>query len=532
MLKPRTRVLLRGLLLAAVVAASGFLASWSWRTSSRLAKLGERSVIESTGLLVSEKINRVERTLIDGDNAVLHLVDPDDLDDFAQHWPAMAERISPTVRSVVVLDEALRPLRVVAHRDDDDRSELVGWVNDWFNGRLPKGPTDVLPPDAPVGTYGHWHGTVDGRSLLMSFFVREVRLGDEARGRRYYVVLEGDLDYVRNELLSKLFGDPRARGGYNVTDPEAHQFVVGRALTATRQFLVSMQFPTTLYKWHLTVVPRQASELEERARRQGVVEASFVGASLLVILVGVSFLLYAARQEQQLNTLKSDFIATVSHELKTPLTLIHMFSQMLAGERAPTEEKRKQYLDIIVRESVRLTALIENVLDFARLEQGRAAYEFVTADLGATVLRDVESFRVREHRERPALVTEVVQGVGPVRLDARAMQVLLFNLLDNAFRYAGDSEAVVVRARLEGSDAVLEVEDRGPGIDPEDARRIFERFYRGRSVRSGGPRGTGIGLSLVQQIARAHGGDVTVRAAAPTGTVFRVTIPVAAAGEA
>lgn len=523
MLTARARVLLRGLLLAAVVVASGFLAWWSWRTSGVLARLGERSVIESTGLLVREKINRVERTLIDGDNAVLHMVHPDDLDDLDQRWPAMAERISPTVRSVVVLDEALRPLRVVAHRDDDNRSELVRWIDEWFSGRLRKEPGEVLPPAAPVGTYGHWHGTVDGRSLLMSFLV------GETGGRRYYVVLEGDLDYVRSELLSKLFDDPRARGRYNVTDPEAHQFVVGRPLAATRQFLVSMQFPTTLYKWNLTVVPRQASELEDRARRQGVVDASFVGASLLVILAGVSFLLYAARQEQQLNTLKSDFIATVSHELKTPLSLIRMFAEMLSGDRAHTEEKRRQYLEIIVRESERLTTLIENVLDFARLEQGRAAYEFVTSDLGATVQREAETFRFRAHRERPALVVEVEPGVEPVRLDGRAMQVLLFNLLDNAMKYAGDTEAVVVRVRQEGPRAVVEVEDHGPGIDPEEGRRVFERFYRGKAVRSGGPRGTGIGLSLVQQIARAHGGDVTVHPVTPTGTVFRVTIPVATA---
>ncbi len=524
MLTARARVLLRrlllGLLLAAVMVASGFLAWSSWRTSAALVRLSEHSVIDNTALLVSEKVNRVERTLIDGDNAVLPLVHPDDLDDLAQRWPAMAESISPTVRSVVVLDEALRPLRVVAHRRDDDRSELLGWINEWFRGRLPKQPGDVLPPAANPGTYGHWHGTVDGRSLLMSFFV------GETGGRRYYVVLEGDLDYVRNELLSKLFGDARARARYNVTDPEAHQFVVGRALTATRQFLVSMQFPTTLYKWNLTVVPRQAPEFEERKRRQGVVEASFVGASLLVILAGVSFLLYAARQEQQLNTLKSDFIATVSHELKTPLSLIRMFGEMLSGDRAHTEEKRRQYLEIIVRESERLTALIENVLDFARLEQGRAAYEFITSDLGATVQREVEAFRFRAHRERPALVVEVEPGVAPVRLDGRAMQVLLFNLLDNAFKYAGDTEAVVVRVRQEGARAVVEVEDHGPGIDPEEGRRIFERFYRGKAVRSGGPRGTGIGLSLVQQIARAHGGDVTVHPVAPTGTVFRVAIPV------
>jgi len=508
----RARVLLRAVLLAAVVVASGFLAWWSWRTSSALAALGERSVIESTVLLVREKIDRVEATVIAGDNAVLHLVNPDDLDTLAQRWPDLAERISPTVRSVLVLDEAMRPLRVVAHREDDDRSELVGWVT----GRL---LAEMHLATEPAGAHRHWHGAIDGRSVLLSYSTRETA------GRRYYVVLEADLDYIRHELLPKLFDDPLARGRFNITD-ENNRIVIGRSLTAAGEFLVSTRFPTTLYKWRLAIAPRQAPELEASARRRGVVEGSYVGASLLVILAGVSFLLFAARQEEQLNTLKSDFIATVSHELKTPLSLIRMFGEMLAKERAPTPEKRAQYLEIIVRESERLSALIENVLDFARLEQGRAAYEFSSADLGATVLRDVEAFRFRTHHERPALVTEIADGIAPVRLDPRAMQVLLFNLLDNAFKYAGDTDTVVVRARQEGARAIIEVQDRGPGIDPEDARKIFERFYRGRAVRSGGPRGTGIGLSLVKHIARAHGGDVTVHAVAPTGTLFRVAIPV------
>jgi two-component system phosphate regulon sensor histidine kinase PhoR len=443
---------------------------------------------------------------------VLHLVNPDDLDTLAQRWPDLAERISPTVRSVLLLDEAMRPLRVVAHREDDDRSELVAWVT---GARL--GLFDLAKEE--VGAHSHWHGTVDGRSVLLSYFTRE------SAGRRYYVVLEADVDYIQRELLPKLFDDPLARDRFNITD-ESHRLVVGRSLRSAGGFVVSAPFPTTLYNWQLSVAPRRAPELAARSRRRGVIEGSYVGASLLVILAGVSFLLFAARQEEQLNTLKSDFIATVSHELKTPLSLIRMFGEMLAGDRATTPEKRAQYLDIIVRESERLSALIENVLDFARLEQGRAAYEFTAADLGATVRRDVEAFRFRENRDRPALVVEIADGIAPVRLDARAMQVLLFNLLDNAFKYAGDTDAVYVRARQEGARAVVEVEDRGPGIDPEDARKIFERFYRGRAVRSGGPRGTGIGLSLVKHIARAHGGDVTVLAASPRGTVFRVTIPV------
>ena len=147
-----------------------------------------------------------------------------------------------------------------------------------------------------------------------------------------------------------------------------------------------------------------------------------MGLSLLVILAGVVFLVYAVRKEERLNQLKSEFIATVSHELKTPLSLIRMFGEMLSSERAHSPDKRKQYLDIIVRESERLTALIENVLDFARLERGRASYEFAAADLGEVVTRGIDLFRYRVDRERPELVADIAPDLPKTRLDERAMQ--------------------------------------------------------------------------------------------------------------
>lgn len=519
---PRRATLLRALSLTAIVAASAFLGWWTWQTTAALERLGERSVIESTVLLVREKIDRVESTLIAADNAVLHLLNPDDLDDLAVRWPALAERISPTVRSVLVLDAAGRVLRHVSREESPETASTRATLP----GLLDQGLRDELGLDHPVGAHRHFHGTVAGQSVLVTHFVRAQGL------RRYHVLLETDLDYVLGEVLPRLFDDPLARGRFNITD-ETNQLVYGRALTRAGDFLVSAPFPTTLYKWRLSIIPRQAPELEQRARRRRYVEASYVGLSLLVIVVGVLFLVYAVRKEERLNQLKSDFIATVSHELKTPLSLVRMFAEMLASDRVPTPEKRAQYLDIIVRESERLSALIDNVLDFARLEGGRASYEFVEADLADVVGRAVSHFRYRQQRDKPQVELDAPTPGPTVRLDARALELMVFNLLDNAFKYAGDSETVRVRVRADGRRALLEVEDQGPGIDPEDARRVFERFYRGRAARRGQARGSGIGLALVQHIARAHGGQATVHpAAGPHGALFRVAFPAVPVGAA
>jgi two-component system phosphate regulon sensor histidine kinase PhoR len=508
---PRAKVVVRWAAMAAIIAASGFLGWWTWRTTTTLERLGERSVMDTTLALVSEKLKSVERGITAADDAVIHAVDPDDLDALAARFPALTV-LHPSARSVLVLDEAERPLRAVSRVSPDDAVRYTALVLGHLRGEL---HLATLPLDEAR----HWHGTLAGQSVLATFIARE------SAGRRYYVVIETDLDYLRREVLPRLFEDPSARRRFNVTDEQGRP-VYGRSFTTATEFLVSARFPTTLYKWRLTVIPQAATALEAGARSRRLIEASYVGLSLLVIVAGVFFFAFAAREQERLNQLKSDFIATVSHELKTPLALIRMFGEMLATDRVPSPEKRQQYLDIIVRESERLTALIENVLDFARLERGRIAFDFTPGDLGAVVFRAVEMFRYRLVSERPRLVPDIATELPRTRLDERALQLLLFNLLDNAVKYAPDSEEVYVRVRGERRGLVLEVEDQGPGIDPEDARRIFERFYRGRTARSSGARGSGIGLALVKHIARAHGGDVTVHPAPRRGSVFRVTLPV------
>ncbi len=502
------------MLLAAIVAASGFLAWWMWRTTTALERIGERSVFESTVLLVREKLDRVEAMIIAADNAVIHLVDPDDLDVLAARWPALADRVAPTARAVLVLDEEERPLRAVSRTTPDDAERFRAL----FEERL---RPELHLREQQVGEHCHWHGTAGAQGALVSYFV------GESAGRRYFVVIETDLDFVRREVLPKLFDDPLARGRFSVTDDQ-NRIVYGRSLAAAGE-LVSARFPTTLYKWRMAAIPRDDPEFRARARSRQLAEAGYVGLSLAVILVGVIFFTFVAREEERLNRLKSDFIATVSHELKTPLSLIRMFGEMLATDRVPSADKRAQYLDIIVRESERLTALIDNVLDFARLERGRTSYEFAEGDFGGVIFRGVEMFRYRLVKERPRLVADIAEGLPRVSLDERALHLLLFNLLDNAVKYAGDSDEVVVRVRGDERALTLDVVDRGPGIDPDDARRVFERFYRGRSARSSGARGSGIGLALVKHIARAHGGDVAALPTPGGGTTFRVRIPVDAA---
>lgn len=491
-----------------ILIAAAVVAWWTYVSAFNPEALRQRSVVESTSLLTREKVDRVEQLIIQGDNAAEHLVDPDDLEALGRRWGRGPNRVAPTVRSVLVLDQNQRLLR---HFSRVAEEEATAFRRLFLRSML---PALELAGDAP-GAHRHLHENFEGRSVLLSALCREVE------GRRYFVVLEIDLDYLQNYVFRELFDDPDARARFNILSEDGRR-IFGRNLGGG--IVVSRTFPTTLYKWRLSVEAPEGAELQAAQRRQRRLNGLLVGLSLGVLIAGVFLLAFTTRNEQRLNELKSDFIATVSHELKTPLSLIRMFGEMLATGRVPSEDRRREYLDIIVRESERLTGLIDNVLDFAKVERGKAAYEFSPGNLGEVVTRAIELFRWRLG-ERPALRVEVAPDVPDTELDERALQLLLFNLLDNARKYAGQGEWIAVRVSFERGRLVLEVEDCGQGIDEDDARRVFDRFYRGKSAQGGSARGSGIGLALVKHIAQAHGGDVSVHRGSQGGALLRVTLP-------
>jgi two-component system phosphate regulon sensor histidine kinase PhoR len=235
--------------------------------------------------------------------------------------------------------------------------------------------------------------------------------------------------------------------------------------------------------------------------------------------------------ERRTSRLKSDFVANVSHELKTPLSLIRMFGEMVATGRHKGDAAAREYGGIITRESERLSHLIDNVLDFARLERGKASYDFAEGDIADVLERALDVCRYRLEKDKLKLRTQIEHNLPPVRMDGNAMTLVILNLVDNAIKYAADAGEVDVTLARSPGGVVLGVRDFGPGIAAEEQPRIFERFYRARSARDRNVRGSGIGLALVKHIAEAHGGRATVESPVVGGTgpnpgaLFRVFLP-------
>jgi two-component system phosphate regulon sensor histidine kinase PhoR len=290
--------------------------------------------------------------------------------------------------------------------------------------------------------------------------------------------------------------------------------------------MVSIPFSQTLTNWRLQMARADAPRLaaEERARRLS--DWIFIGVSVITLFAGLGILLFAMRTEKRANQLKSDFIANVSHELKTPLSLIRMFGELLASGRTKGAESAREYAEIITRESERLSHLIDNVLDFAKIERGKVAYDFKVGDLAEVVSRGLDIYRYRLDREGMTLDVAIEPDLPPLKIDENAMTLLLLNLLDNAVKYALDGKRVDVTLARSGADVLLRVDDAGPGIPPDERERIFERFYRSRGMRGRAVRGSGIGLALVKHIAEAHGGSAWVVSTVGKGSTFVVSLPV------
>jgi signal transduction histidine kinase len=271
-----------------------------------------------------------------------------------------------------------------------------------------------------------------------------------------------------------------------------------------------------------------------REQRNAVLGQTFIYLALTILALGTLLiamwvLMRVVRRDMALAEMKANFVADVSHELKTPLALIRMFGETLQAGRVPTEEKRAEYYAIITRESTRLTDLINNILDFARIDAGRKTYVFEATNIVAVVRETYEAYRAQlEHNEFDHHLT-VDESVPEVNADRDAIARALINLIHNAMKYSGEERYLAIDVAQDtrrGKRGVLiSVHDRGIGIQPEDRRRVFEGFFRASDGRVTKVGGAGLGLALVKHIIDAHGGSLHVESRLVKGSTFRIFLP-------
>jgi signal transduction histidine kinase len=223
--------------------------------------------------------------------------------------------------------------------------------------------------------------------------------------------------------------------------------------------------------------------------------------------------------------LKADFVANVSHDLKTPLSLIRMFAETLEMNRVSDEPTRQEYYRVITREAERLSRLIDNVLDFSRIEGGHRRYAFLPGAVEPIVQDVLEAFRYPLAQGGFKVDLEIDADLPGVSMDAEAIKQALGNLVENAIKYSPERRHLTVIAQREGDGVRIDVADEGLGIPSQETERIFEKFYRVGRSETQGQRGSGMGLALVKHIAEAHGGRVTVVSHLGAGSRFSLHLP-------
>jgi signal transduction histidine kinase len=252
---------------------------------------------------------------------------------------------------------------------------------------------------------------------------------------------------------------------------------------------------------------------------------AILGALSLLLAGGLTLTYRNVSKEIALARVKSDFVSNVSHELRTPLALIRLYAETLEMGRVKSPDKYQEYYQIIRKESERLTSLINNILDFSRIEAGRKEYEFRDTDLRELVANTMEAYRYQIEQQGFTL-EENIDPVPALKVDREAMARSLVNLVNNALKYSQDQKYVGVNLYRDNGSVKLEVVDHGIGIPPQEQEKIFEKFYRVGDPLVHNTKGSGLGLSLVHHIVQAHGGDVHVESVPGRGSKFTISIPV------
>lgn len=256
----------------------------------------------------------------------------------------------------------------------------------------------------------------------------------------------------------------------------------------------------------------------------------FIVIAVLGVPIVAAATLYAVQmilRESSEARKKVDFVSNVTHELKTPLTSIRMFIETLKLGRVKEPEQVNACLDVILQEANRLGILIDHVLTFSKLENQVKKYNMQPGDLGQVVRDTVQLFKAQMRETDGEIRLFVMPGLpNNAEFDKDAMREVVLNLLSNAIKYSGDDKFVTVRVGQDRHDMFIEVADRGIGIDPMDHKRIFEKFYRVDEALTRKVDGTGLGLTISLEIAKAHGGDITVESVRGKGSRFTVWVPI------
>lgn len=348
------------------------------------------------------------------------------------------------------------------------------------------------------------------RAVIVGIMVRTDRFITDVVGRKLN-------DIAQNDLLLGVLRRSNGSVLYNTAPVSAAQF--------------SQQRPLWIFPDLALGIRLKGTTIEEEAQHRFRRNIALIILLDVVLLAGALLVYRLIRREMELVALKTDFVSNVSHELRTPLALIRMFTETLEMKRVRTEAKKQEYYSIILRETERLSRLINNILNFSRMESETRRYTFAPTDINAVVTDVLSVYSYQFERLAFTVERSLATDLPAVPADAEALAEALHNLIDNAVKYSGETKFLRITTAADGTTLRICVQDEGIGIATEHHSQIFEKFYRVSRGLVHTAKGSGLGLAIVRHIVQAHRGDITVASTPGNGSTFTITLPVRPAQE-
>ena len=373
------------------------------------------------------------------------------------------------------------------------------------------------------GVPGRLLFTLEKDFSLVSYAI----LPDFQSGQTFYGGFCWDLNLLKNQVIPKILEDITKDSGldFKIVDERGQNITTGIEELTSKESL-ALTFRMFPLPWKLIVSQPEIKAIEKTARR----EIFFYGVLLIVVvalmLLGAVLIARDISRESETTRLKTEFVHNISHELKTPLTLIRLYGETLQRKENLTNEEKKDCYEIITKESERLSHLINNVLDFSRIETGRKEFDFKKGNL-ADVIRDtLESYSYHLEKKGFVIHKDIAPDLPEMNFDGEAIASVLINLLSNAMKFSPKEKEVTVKLFTDNGNAVLQVADKGIGISQKEIPKIFQRFYQSENKVVSETRGSGLGLTLVKHITEAHNGRIQVESEPGKGSTFSVILPI------
>ncbi len=440
----------------------------------------------------------------------------------------LAQQMAESMDAILSQDAPVEPYKnsfeVLRDKEKEQRAitdRLLAFQENATPTLLSKIPRNT---ESPTETFKRVALDIGEHMYLISLVGRPTRDGSQ-RGTWGLLL---DSEYLKTRLLPSVIGQCIPSAGIQwVLRGRDDEVLLRSDHPESGWMTVRTDFARDFPPWSLELYQQSPRLLETLlTSRRGVYLYMFVLLAGILIF-GLSLTIRIVTHELELGRMKSDFVSTVSHEFKSPLTSIRQLAEMLQSGRVGSEERRQRYYDVLVEQSERLAALIDNILDFAKMEEGKRRFECETVDVGPLLQDLVATIQQRVSHDGFAVQMKIDTPLPPVRVDRAAITQAIANLIDNAIKYSAGAKDVYVRGFLEDQYLVIAVQDLGMGIKSEEIDKVFERFYRGGDPLTRAVKGSGLGLTLVRQIVEAHRGSVQVQSEPGRGSTFSIRLPLA-----